>query len=87
MATGVQLLQTRDPPCVTANLAAEIVSAASGQAAAAPPSAASKSRRPMVTGMCPSPCEGCLVKGTIPRREHAAFTFGGWDAGAAPQLE
>jgi hypothetical protein len=26
--------------------------------------------------MCPSLCEGCLVRGTIPRREQAVFTFG-----------
>ena len=49
--------------------------AASGQATA-PPSAAINSRRPMLTGMCPSLCEGCLVRGMIPRREQAVFTFG-----------
>jgi hypothetical protein len=48
----------------------------SGHAATAPPSAAINALRQMVTGMYPSPCEGCLVKGTIPRREHAVFTFG-----------
>ena len=49
--------------------------AASGHAAALP-SAAINSRRPMLTGMCPSLCEGCLVRGTIPRHEQAVFTFG-----------
>ena len=48
----------------------------SGHAATAPPSAAINALRQMVTGMYPSPCEGCLVKGTIPRREHVVFTFG-----------
>ena len=49
--------------------------AASGDAAALP-SAAINSRRPMLTGMCPSLCEGCLVKRIIARRERAVFTFG-----------
>ena len=46
--------------------------AASGHAAA-PPSAASNSRRPMVTVMRPSRAR--CVKGTIPRHERAVFTF------------
>jgi hypothetical protein len=29
----------------------------------------------MATGMYLSLCEGCLLKGTIPRREQAVFTF------------
>jgi hypothetical protein len=33
-------------------------------------------RRPIATGTYPSLCEGCLLKGTIPRREQAVFTFG-----------
>jgi hypothetical protein len=54
-----------------------IVVVAALAAAAAPPSAAINSRRPIVTGMCPSPYEGALVEGTIARCEHAVFTFGG----------
>jgi hypothetical protein len=50
--------------------------AASGHAAA-PLSAATNSRRPMLTGMVPLSARGrCLVRGTIPRREQAVFTFG-----------
>ena len=48
--------------------------AVSGHVAALP-SAAINSRRSMLTGMCPSLCEGCLVRGTIPRRKQAVFTF------------
>ena len=40
------------------------------------PGAAMNSRRPMLTGMCPSLCEGRLGKATIPRGEHAVSTFG-----------
>src|SRR5262249_31969817 len=47
--------------------------AASGHAAAAPPSTASNSRRPMVTVIRPSRAR--CVKGTIPRYERAVFTF------------
>src|SRR5262249_34069797 len=47
--------------------------AASGHAAAAPPSAASNSRRPMVTVMRPSRAR--CVDGTIARRERAVCTF------------
>jgi hypothetical protein len=47
--------------------------AASGHAAAAPPSAASNSRRPMVTVMRPSRAR--CVKGRIPRHERTVFTF------------
>jgi len=46
--------------------------AASGHAAAAPPSAVSNSRRPMVTVMRP-PVRWC-VNATIPRHERAVFT-------------
>jgi hypothetical protein len=42
--------------------------AANGHATDAPPSAAINSRRPMLTGMCPSLCGCCLVRG----RYHAA---------------
>jgi hypothetical protein len=41
--------------------------------AAAPPSAASNSRRPMVTVIRPSRAR--CVKATIPRHERAVFTF------------
>src|SRR5215471_18188638 len=47
--------------------------AASGDAAAAPPSATINSRRPMVTVIRPSRAR--CVKGTIPRYERAVFTF------------
>src|SRR6516225_4098154 len=47
--------------------------AASGHAATAPPSAASNSRRPMVTVIRPSRAR--CVKGTIPRLQRAVFTF------------
>src|SRR6516225_9827744 len=47
--------------------------AASGHDTAAPPSAASNSRRPTVTVMCPSRAR--CVKGTIPRLQRAVFTF------------
>src|SRR5262249_8472287 len=47
--------------------------AASGHAAAAPPNAASNSRRPMVTVIRPSRAR--CVKGTIPHQERAVFTF------------
>src|SRR5215813_15357302 len=47
--------------------------AASGHVAAAPPSATSNSRRPMVTVIRPSRAR--CVKGTIPRHERAVFTF------------
>jgi len=47
--------------------------AASGHAAARPPSAASNSRRPMVTVI--RPCRARCVKETIPRHERAVFTF------------
>src|SRR5262249_20580167 len=46
--------------------------AASGHAAA-PQSAASNSRRPMVTVIRPSRAR--CVKGTVPRHERAVFTF------------
>src|ERR1700730_554424 len=48
--------------------------AASGHEAAAPPSAASNSRRPMVTVIRPSRAR--CVKATIPRHRRAVFTFG-----------
>src|SRR6516165_5568686 len=48
--------------------------------AAAPPSAASNSRRPMVTVIRPSRAR--CVNGTIPRHERAVFTFGNGDAAA-----
>ena len=44
--------------------------AASGHATAVPPSAASNSRRPMVTAMCPSRAR--CVRETIPRHERAS---------------
>jgi hypothetical protein len=44
--------------------------------AAALPSAAINFRRPILTGMCPSLCEDCPVRGTITRCEQAVFTFG-----------
>src|SRR5262249_35311537 len=47
--------------------------AASSHAAAAPPSATSNSRRPMVTVIRPSRAR--CVKGRIPRYERAVFTF------------
>src|SRR5262249_33585268 len=47
--------------------------AASGHATAAPPSAASNSRRRMVTVIRPSRAR--CVKGTIPRHERAVFTW------------
>src|SRR5262245_50479345 len=47
--------------------------AASGHATAAPPSAASNSRRPMVTVIRPSRAR--CVKGTIPHQERAVFIF------------
>src|SRR5262249_24701568 len=47
--------------------------AASGHAATVPPSAASNSRRPMVTVIRPSRAR--CVKGTIPRHERAVFIF------------
>src|SRR5262249_39895329 len=47
--------------------------AASGHVAAAPPSAASNSRRPMVTVIRPSHAR--CVEGRIPRHERAVFTF------------
>src|SRR6516165_1323379 len=53
--------------------------AASGHAATAPPSAASNSRRPMVTIMRPSRAR--CVEGRIPRHARVVFTFkeaGGW---------
>ena len=54
--------------------------AASGNAIAAPTSAASNSRRPMMTLIRPSRAR--CVKGTIPRHERAVFTGqGGQDAG------
>ena len=44
----------------------------------------SNARRPMVTGMCPSPCEGCPVKTTIPRREqYGLYVRGGRSARAS----
>jgi hypothetical protein len=46
---------------------------ASGHAAAAPPSATSNSRSPMVTVIRPSRAR--CVEGTIPRHERAVFTF------------
>src|SRR5262249_22039695 len=46
---------------------------ASGHATAEPPSAASNSRRPMVTVIRPSRAR--CVKGTIPRLQCAVFTF------------
>src|SRR5262249_42041276 len=55
--------------------------AASGHAAVAPPSAASNSRRPMVTVIRPSRAR--CVKGRIPRHGRAVLTFqGGQDAGS-----
>ena len=45
--------------------------------AAAPPSAAISSRRPIVTGMWPSRARAALVKGTISHRKRAVFTLGG----------
>src|SRR5262249_30680618 len=57
--------------------------AASGHAAA-PPSAASNSRRPMVTVIRPSRAR--CVEGRIARRERAVFTFAeGWTAALAAQ--
>jgi hypothetical protein len=57
--------------------------APSGQTVA-PPSAASNSRRPMVTVMRPSRAR--CVKGTIPRHEGAVFTLKeGWTAALAAQ--
>ena len=47
--------------------------AASGHAAAAPPSAASNSRSPMVTVIRPSRAR--CVKPTVPRHQRAVFTF------------
>jgi len=47
--------------------------AASGHVAAAPPSAANNSRRPMLTVIRPSPAR--CVEGTIARHERAVFTF------------
>src|SRR5262245_6280497 len=47
--------------------------AASGHAAAAPPSATINSRRPMVTVIRPSRAR--CVNGTIPRHERAVLTF------------
>jgi hypothetical protein len=47
--------------------------AASGHATTAPPSAASNSRRPMVTVIRPSRAR--CVMATIPRHERAVFTF------------
>src|SRR6516162_3231096 len=44
-----------------------------GHIAAAPPSATSNSRRPIVTVIRPSRVR--CVNGTIPRRESAVFTF------------
>ena len=46
--------------------------AATGHAAAAPPSAASNSRRPMVTVIRPSRVR--CVNGTIPRHQRTVFT-------------
>ena len=54
--------------------------AASGHIAAAPPNAASNSRRPMVTVIRPSRAR--CVNGTIPRHQRAVFTFGSGDAAA-----
>ena len=52
-----------------------------GHAAAAPPSAASNSRRPMVTVIRPSRAR--CVKGRIPRHARAVFTFKeGWTPAA-----
>ena len=62
--------RTRSPCCARA---------ASGHATAAPPSAVSNSRRPMVTVIRPSRAR--CVKGRIPRHERAVFTLGGQDAG------
>src|SRR5262249_39757725 len=60
------------------------VRTASGHAAAAPPSAASNFRRPMVTVIRPSRAR--CVKGTIPHQERLVFTFkGGWTAALAAQ--
>ena len=47
--------------------------AASGHAAAAPPSATSNSRRPIVTVIRPSRAR--CVKATIPRHERAVLPF------------
>src|SRR5215467_15961255 len=55
--------------------------AASGNATAAPPSAASNSRRPMVTVIRPSRAR--RVKETIPRHEGAVFIFK--EGAVAPQ--
>ena len=49
--------------------AAYCARAVTGQATAAPPNAASNSRRPMVTAIRPSRAR--CVKGTIPRHERA----------------
>jgi len=52
---------------------------ASGHVAATPPSAASNSRRPMVTVIRPSRAR--CVKERIPRLQRAVFTFEEQDAG------
>ena len=58
--------------------------AVNGHTASAPPSAASNSRRPMVTVMRPSRAR--CVKATIPRHEGAVFTLKeGWTAPLAAQ--
>ena len=63
-----------------------LVTVCDGQkAAAAPPSAAINSRRPMLTGMCPSPREGCLVRNDTTLRASGLHRREGGDAGAAPQ--
>src|SRR5262249_49949091 len=52
--------------------------AVSDHATAAPPSAASNSRRPMVTVIRPSRAR--CVKGTIARHERAVFTLACWNS-------
>src|SRR6516225_1325180 len=63
-----------DPPSTNpiTGIAPCCARAASGHATAAPPNAASNSRRPMVTVIRPSRAR--CVKGTIPRHERAVFT-------------
>ena len=68
--------QHADAPHALALLRARCCArAASGHAAAVPPSAASNSRRPMVTVIRPSRAR--CVKGKIPRYDGAVFTFRG----------
>src|SRR5262249_30517301 len=57
----------------TTGIAGCCARAARGHAAAVPPSAASNSRRPMVTVIRPSRAR--CVKATIPRHQRAVFTF------------